>query len=168
MDHTQCIIGIKEKNSVKYIQCEHDGYVASVGLILEAAYGEKEKVMKLIQLGNVDTLGICLEPIEDTVDGSVFYIRDHEEPALNNEYKELRFIPFIRNILNIKDIGYLYLYDTELSKWSVFLETQRSAQKTKFPLYEFILENIPSRFIEDVYELWEIRQEEMTLQQEVK
>ena len=82
---TRCRIGIENKNgTITSIYCHHDGYLEGVGGILVNHYKTEEKIRKLMELGDMSSLGT--EPVEN--------LRGWENPGLGTTdwmkaYKEL-------------------------------------------------------------------------------
>ena len=82
---TRCRIGIENKNgTITSIYCHHDGYLEGVGEILVNHYKNEEKIRKLMELGDMSSLGT--EPVEN--------LRGWENPGLGTTdwmkaYKEL-------------------------------------------------------------------------------
>ena len=61
---TRCRIGIENKNgTIASIYCHHDGYLEGVGEILVNHYKAEEKIRKLMELGDMSSLGT--EPVEN-------------------------------------------------------------------------------------------------------
>lgn len=61
---TRSRIGIRNKNgSITSIYCHHDGYPEGVGEILLNNYKTEEKIRKLMELGDMSSLGT--EPIDN-------------------------------------------------------------------------------------------------------
>ena len=61
---TRCRIGIENKNgTITSIYCHHDGYLEGVGEILVNHYKAEEKIRKLMELGDMSSLGT--EPVEN-------------------------------------------------------------------------------------------------------
>lgn len=59
---TRCRIAIKEPNGTyRSIYCHHDGYPEGVGEILETYYTDVNKIEKLMDLGDISSLGASLE-----------------------------------------------------------------------------------------------------------
>ena len=83
---TRSRIGIENKNgTITSIYCHHDGYLEGVGKILVNHYKAEEKIRKLMELGDISSLGT--EPVEN--------LRGWENPGLGTTdwmkaYKELR------------------------------------------------------------------------------
>ena len=83
---TRCRIGIENKNgTITSIYCHHDGYLEGVGEILVNHYKAEEKIRKLMELGDMSSLGT--EPVEN--------LRGWENPGLGTTdwtkaYMELR------------------------------------------------------------------------------
>ena len=82
---TRARIGIQNKNgTITSIYCHHDGYLEGVGEILVNHYKNEEKIRKLMELGDMSSLGT--EPVEN--------LRGWENPGLGTTdwtkaYKEL-------------------------------------------------------------------------------
>lgn len=61
---TRCRIGIENKDgTITSIYCHHDGYPEVVGEILANHYKTEEKIRKLLELGDMSSLGT--EPVEN-------------------------------------------------------------------------------------------------------
>ena len=61
---TRCRIGIENKDgTITSIYCHHDGYPEVVGEILVNHYKTEEKIRKLLELGDMSSLGT--EPVEN-------------------------------------------------------------------------------------------------------
>ena len=61
---TRCRIGIENKDgSITSIYCHHDGYPSHVGDILVNHYKTEEKIKKLLELGDMSSLGT--EPVSN-------------------------------------------------------------------------------------------------------
>ena len=59
---TRCRIAIKEPNGAyRSIYCHNDGYPQGVGEILETYYTDVNKIEKLMDLGDISSLGSSLE-----------------------------------------------------------------------------------------------------------
>ena len=85
---TRCRIGIENKDgTITSIYCHHDGYPEVVGEILVNHYKTEEKIRKLLELGDMSSLGT--EPVENlrgwempkagTADWMKAYIELHPE-----------------------------------------------------------------------------------------
>ncbi len=115
---------LKENDDGTYIgiYCHNDGYLSYNGAMLIDHYKNREKVEKLISLGNMSSLNIYLDPdpskehsFDDRQeDVSVFYQRDRGEEgqeACNITLEELNDPS--------SWIEYCYIY-TKDNKWSYF------------------------------------------------
>jgi len=61
---TRCRIGIKNNDgTIDSIYCHHDGYIEHVGSILVNHYKDEKKIRKLLELGDMSSLGT--EPVEN-------------------------------------------------------------------------------------------------------
>lgn len=85
---TRSSIGIElETEEVLSIYCHWDGYPSHNGVILHEFYKDREKVMSLIELGDISTLGPEVSPKEGSnhsyespdPEVTVAYHRDREE-----------------------------------------------------------------------------------------
>ena len=85
---TRCRIGIENKDgTITSIYCHHDGYPEVVGEILVNHYKTEEKIRKLLELGDMSSLGT--EPVENlrgwempkagTADWLKAYMESHSE-----------------------------------------------------------------------------------------
>ena len=85
---TRCRIGIENKDgTITSIYCHHDGYPEVVGEILVNHYKTEEKIRKLLELGDMSSLGT--EPVENlrgwempkagTADWMKAYMESHPE-----------------------------------------------------------------------------------------
>jgi hypothetical protein len=87
---TRCRIAIEnESGIVKSIYCHFDGYIDGVGKVLFEHY-DKEKLEKLIELGDISVLGTSTE-------NTIAYCRDRGE--------DLNFITF-PNVEELFDYGF--------------------------------------------------------------
>ena len=69
---TRCRIGIEhEDDTIESIYCHHDSYYSYVGKLLYMHYTDREKISKLMQLGDMSVLGI--EPINIGWDKDIPY-----------------------------------------------------------------------------------------------
>lgn len=110
---TSCIIGKKEKDGkVKCICCHFDGYLDSVGRLLNDYYRKSERVDQLLELGVLETLGKSLEVAQDGKSNEYcrFYCRDKGE---DYESVRARDVVFDNLPLYAMHMGanYVYLYD---------------------------------------------------------
>lgn len=123
---TRCLIGCKDVNTgdIDYIYCHWDGYPqgkGSVGDTLKRFYETKDKVKKLINLGDLSSLRPKIAPEngeEHTFDNPlsdvcIFYHRDRKEP-----YEETKFRTNIGFELGNSGAEYLYLFENGKWKYS--------------------------------------------------
>lgn len=121
---TRCLIGCKDPNTnnIDYIYCHWDGYPqgeGGVGDTLKRFYTSKDKVKKLISLGDLSSLRprLAPEPGEEHTfenflsDVCIFYHRDRKEP-----YEETVHRTNIGFELE-PPLGPEYLYLFEDGKW---------------------------------------------------
>ena len=123
---TRCRIAIKEENGTyRSIYCHNDGYPSHVGEILETYYTDANKIEKLMDLGDLSSLGASLEfkdPDEfyknpkayALNDGTIDYNRWRNE-GTHAEHSEN--IDDLRDLAMDNDAEYLYIYDN--GKWNI-------------------------------------------------
>lgn len=82
---TNSTIAIKTEEGYKAIYCNFDGYLSGVGKTLKEHYQDPDKVLRLIDLGDLSCLGERVEPLgphsySDSEKGTtVAYHRDRGE-----------------------------------------------------------------------------------------
>jgi len=82
---TRCRIGIKNSDgTIESIYCHHDGYVSYVGSILVNHYKTEDKIRKLLDLGDMSSLGT--EPM-DNPDGWDFNKRQIGDNTMCTTYR---------------------------------------------------------------------------------
>ena len=59
---TAAIIGIKRGRTIRSIYCHNDGDLFGVGVILDHEYNYESRIEKLIEGGDISSLGILLIP----------------------------------------------------------------------------------------------------------
>lgn len=98
---TRCLIGKQNKdNTITYIYCHHDGYLfGGVGQMLVENYQDKEKVDKLLALGDVSS-------IDCTPDTTLSRYEDCPAITIKNEKEYLS-----------QDRGQDYFYLFKDNKW---------------------------------------------------
>jgi len=72
----------KQDGTVESIYCHFDGYLSNNGEILQNHYSTKEKMKKLIELGDISSLG-------DTPEETVAYHRDRGEDLNITSYPDV-------------------------------------------------------------------------------
>ena len=116
---TRSLISIKrDEDKYETIYCHWDGYLDYNGLILSKFYREREKVEKLIKLGNISSLNENIDPVPDlshSFDDKqkgvvVAYGRDR------NEKNQESVIYTLNELKNWDWIRYIYIYD-ENNNW---------------------------------------------------
>jgi hypothetical protein len=107
---THCIIAIENDDGLFHsIYCHFDGYPSGVGKILTEHYSDRKKVMELIALGDISSLGKEIGTKhnfdthhENTPDECNAYYRDREEyfedtrPSTYNSFIDLLFSVYER------------------------------------------------------------------------
>jgi hypothetical protein len=96
--------------TVKFIYCHWDGYPEHVGMILSKHFDTPFKVNKLIELGDISSLG-------ETLDKTVFYRKNLRK----NDGNDAVTVP-LRNYKADRDVAYKYLY-TEEGEWECYAHT---------------------------------------------
>ena len=117
---TRSRIAVKIGEKYKSIYCHFDGYPSGVGVILNKYYTNKPKIMKLINLGNISSLGPEIGTKHRFSDApyneTTAFKRDGGEKNTSAETSgsidELEY-------LTLKTDGE-YLYVWENNKWGVY------------------------------------------------
>lgn len=125
---TSCLIALKTKEGkFKAIYCHSDGYLAYNGMILLNYYKDYDKVEKLLNLGDISSLGTDPSAEENqTIQTSTYmintYVRDYKrwtnEDIQTREYTFKEFnkkcqksgVEYIYLFLPTKDGGYRWLF----------------------------------------------------------
>lgn len=119
---TRSEICIVDKNGkVRGIYCHFDGYLSGVGKTLKNYYKDEKTVNKLIDLGDISTLGKKIDPDPSKEhnfdnrqkDVTTAYHRDRGEPLSIDKAKSLDEL--IRDIISNSTIEYLYIFKN--GKW---------------------------------------------------
>lgn len=83
---TRCRIGIQNKDgTITSVYCHHDGYPEYVGKCLVDYYTDEAKIRKLMELGDMSSLGT--EPVGDP-DGWDFSKRNYDDRSRCVTYKD--------------------------------------------------------------------------------
>lgn len=119
---TRSMIGICDtQGKVRAIYCHCDGYPSYNGRILIEHYNTRDRVEKLIALGNISSLAEKLEPDPEKPRNSqkvVFaYARDNGEDLEIAEFDSVRKF-LLENSENVW-IEWCYLFDTNIGQWYV-------------------------------------------------
>jgi hypothetical protein len=105
---TRSRIGIQNLDgSVNSIYCHFDGYPEGVGTTLKEHYSDRDELQKLIELGDISSLG-------DDLLTTIAYHRDRGEdyfPSTRDESLEL----FKKS--DFEEYGYVYTLE---NKWVIF------------------------------------------------
>ena len=116
---TSCAIGLALPDGTALaIRCHYDGYPAGVGAILKEAYLTQEKVLALISLGEISSLGRHLEPVPGKPhtlhkrqdDVTLAYCRDARQP-LSAPVIFNSAADFLKNGHSSMYVYYLYLFN---------------------------------------------------------
>lgn len=130
---TRSRIGIeKEDGTIRSIYCHWDGYPAYNGRILLESYTNREKVEKLIALGDISVLGNELAPAEG-VDHSF----DNRSPGVTIAYSRDRGDDFNQPKENFSLEGFVNSYSEEFgyiftkeNKWKLIRGKSRITDLT--------------------------------------
>ncbi len=115
---TRSFIGIHNQDgSISGIYCHWDGYPTHVGSILKEHYSNEDKLKKLIDLGDISSLGKEIGEKHDWnnphPDWTVAYARDREDPiTIGESYGSLSLA---NNRLAIGGYDYMYIFSGD--KW---------------------------------------------------
>ena len=130
---TRSRIGIEiEKGKYKHIYCHFDGYPENNGVILIDHYKDREKIERLIALGDISSLAENVEPDpnkEHSFDGAkqddvvVAYGRDRGETDVEAREGSLQ------DMANSGWIEYIYVYSLD-NKW-LYADTYYKPLKLK-------------------------------------
>lgn len=136
---TRSTIGIKKDGIYLFIYCHWDGYYEHNGKILLEHYQDEDKIKKLIELGDLSSLGEKIGTKHDFRDNPRdecnAYIRDRGEEDNDNLYDSVEE-GFVDDYLkNLWDREFLYVYDFERKEW---LANNHSRIKTLKPLKEIM------------------------------
>ena len=119
---TRSNIAIENQDkTVSVIYCHHDGYIDSVGKLLQEKYNTREKMEELISLGDISSLG-------ETIEETVAYHRDMGEKLKKPIKYETVEVYFEDN-----DGGFDYLYCFTLDR-QFLLKHSKSNQVTYLKL----------------------------------
>ena len=126
---TRSIIAMKTKeNTIKGIYCHFDGYLEHNGKYLINSYNNYEKVLELINLGDISSLN-------ESIENSIFYGRDREEK--NTNCFEVSFKEFNKMCQNNWcGVEYIYFF-TPNRKGEYRWLYKQNTYKTK-PTYETV------------------------------
>ena len=110
---TRASIARQDKDGNIYAIYSHwDGYPEGLGTTLEACYKSDELVLRLIEMGDVSSLGDTLES-ED----SIFYHRDRGEELRVHEFGDVEsWTEWARGSW----AEYAYLWRDDLQEWETF------------------------------------------------
>ena len=122
-----------DENTFKGIYCHWDGYIESNGEILFNHYNDRDKVLKLIQLGDISSLAENIGTKHD------FYKFPEDECNVYHRDREEKYNQFIENsidpsILCREEYAYLYTLDNEwlVSKYKrKFIPLEKALEKEK-------------------------------------
>jgi hypothetical protein len=126
---TNSRIGIQDGDgSIRSVYCHWDGYPSANGKTLYEEYQDREKVMALIELGDLSALHGALVPAEGVAhsffhpaDGvCVAYHRDRQD-----DYSNPRHDDTLEEFSERGCHSYGYVYTKE-NQWMLFLENGRS------------------------------------------
>lgn len=117
---TPCLIGAKEANgNVRYIYCHFDGYIFGAGYTLNYNYKDRDKVEKLLDLGDLSSLG--RNPIENPTAWTDHEVEDNNQCVSyrsrgekDTEAKETS----LEKYKKLLTANFIYLYDDD-NRWKL-------------------------------------------------
>jgi hypothetical protein len=120
---TRSTIAIQKLDgSVEQIYCHWDGYLEHNGSILKTYYKTPAEVKRLISYGDLSSLGMRVEPINDyhafdtpEKDTCVYYGRDRGEP--NTSFRKFEDMIWFRLNGQWEEFDYLYVEATQ--QWHI-------------------------------------------------
>lgn len=122
---TRCLIAIKRENGTyKSIYCHNDGYPEGVGATLNKFYTNENKINRLMDLGDISSLGSSLnfKNPNDYFKNPSKYFADNGTTDYNRWRNEGTAAVISLNIdelrQNAKDCSSEYLYIFEDGKWT--------------------------------------------------
>lgn len=165
---TRCFIGIydSDKDKVKYIYSHWDGYISHVGIYLYYAYQDVEKIKKLINLGDISSLGYNVEAprkfrdSKDVCDLSLV-MGCHVKTSFTVSYKrdrgEKNVNATMTNLAGFTDLDerFLYLYDLKEKKWLVQTADTKFKKKGFYDLGKMIENEKYYKASGEDYESWD-------------
>ena len=122
---TRSNIGIRnDDNTFTGIYCHWDGYPSHVGKILLDHYNDVDRVNALMELGDLSSLGIKLNPEsgkphtfdEPLDDMCVAYGRDRGETG--TESKLFKTLSQFERYMDNSGAEYQYVFDTVINEWT--------------------------------------------------
>lgn len=131
---TRSRIGIEiEKGKYKHIYCHFDGYPENNGVILIDHYKDREKIEKLIALGDISSLGEKVEP-DPNFEHSFDYGKRQEDVvvAYGRDRGETDIDARVGSLKDMADSGwieYIYVYTLD-NKW-LYADTYYKPLKLK-------------------------------------
>lgn len=120
---TRCRIAIKQENGTyRSIYCHHDGYPEGVGVTLETYYVNPDKIERLMDLGDISSLGSSLK-FKDPDEAFKDYALDDGTTDYNRWRNEETEAEISKNLDDLRELasnsGADYLYIFEDGKWGV-------------------------------------------------
>ncbi len=118
---TPCLIGAKQADgNVRYIYCHNDGYIFGAGYMLNYNYKDREKIDKLLDLGDLSSLG--RNPIENPTAWTNHEVYDKDQcisyRSRGEEDVDAEIIP-LEMYGDLITSDFIYLYDDD-NKWKLF------------------------------------------------
>lgn len=98
--------------SIRWVYCHFDGYPEppGVGYTLRKHYKERSKILALIELGDLSSLG-------DSLDDSYFYTRDGGEPAESNAAGRVWTLNGLSRVAKESGAEYAYVFGVDGERW---------------------------------------------------
>lgn len=114
---TRSLIGkANENGSITYIYCHFDGYPSHNGFILKNYYDTEEKVDRLLELGNLSSLG-------ETLEACVAYSRDRGETG-----QEAEVVRNLETYLEDYNDGIDFFYVFQQGEWVCYNSDKKIVQ----------------------------------------
>lgn len=121
---TRSTIAIKQDNTIKAVYCHYDGYIEYVGRILHQYYQDSDKVLSLIEQGDLSSLGVDIGVQHDFnarteysqdlfAKQCTFYTRDRGENCPPSTYSSVQDW-----VLDLDSAGVEYYYLYQDGRWT--------------------------------------------------
>lgn len=119
MSTTNAVIGmIYPDRTVEVVTCRYDGHTRYTGMILFMAYNNKNRVLNLLQEGNMEKLGVYINPKNEwqKKHSCVFYRRNYKEDVMYNH--SIKYKSAYHAVKSMSEKDFFYFYDE--NKWYIY------------------------------------------------